>query len=70
MSLEDGCAMTDAQKEKLRHTTFTIPEKLPTSTSTDDMLKVNFKESAGRKLNQRKRVKAQRTVTVAKQRKV
>ena len=68
ISLEEWCTMTDAQKEKHRNTTFTIPDRQPTATATDDMLQVNFKGSAGRKINQRKRIKAHRTTSVAKQR--
>ena len=60
--------MTEVQQQCARSACFTLPQNATTGTlksvSTDDDLSVNYKPGAGKKINQRKQPRTERTVTV------
>jgi len=55
--------MSEQQRHRARAECFHLPSALSTSTSTDGDLTVNYRREAGKKVNQRKRRRAERSTT-------
>jgi len=56
--------MSDQQRQRARADCFRLPSAPSTSTSTDGDLTVTYRREAGKKVNQRKRRRAERSTTV------
>ena len=68
MTVDVWMTMTEVQQQRSRAACFTLPQNAAAGTLksvlTDGDLSVNYKPEAGKKMNQRKRSRTERMITV------